>query len=141
MMTKNLIEEINKHNTNNLEIMEELNDIIVGYNINSEEELLEFEKSNFNNYNLDEILNELLDIYYADTSIYEYYDIADLAKLEDYENLIKASNNIHDKCLYTLLLLDYARIKLYLPYQAYKLILNDELKGEYDEYFYNLDFE
>ncbi len=137
-----LIEKIKQHQgNNNKRICNELIDAINDYNINSEEELLNYENKFFIETDLNKRIDMKYKEYLADTSRFEFLDNDDFLNLDEYEKLLNESNDSLEKCKYLILIYDYINFMLYFPYEAYLLIIKDNLKGKYDDSVRDFDDE
>ena len=124
-----LIEEIKNHQTSNNEsICEQLIDIIEYYNITSKEELLEHENKFFVDTDLSKKIDAKYKEYLLDVTRFDDADNSDLNNISEYEKLMNNSNNDLDKCKYLILIYDYVGYGLYFPYEAYLLMLDDNMK-------------
>ncbi|MBQ6497291.1 MAG: hypothetical protein IJI58_01085 [Bacilli bacterium] len=123
-----LIEEIEKHKSkNNSNVCEELIERIKDYNIKSKEELLTHENSYFYENDLDKKIDQKYKSYVLDYTRLDNATNSDIIKLKEYEaNMKKATNNL-EKCKYLILIYDYVGYELAFPYEAYLLIVSDNL--------------
>ena len=123
-----LIEEIEKHKSkNNSNVCEELIERIKDYNIKSKEELLTHENSYFYENDLDKKIDQKYKSYILDYTRLDNATNSDIIKLKEYEaNMKKATNNL-EKCKYLILIYDYVGYELAFPYEAYLLIVSDNL--------------
>lgn len=123
-----LIEEIEKHKSkNNSSVCEELIERIKDYNIKSKEELLTHENSYFYENDLDKKIDQKYKSYILDYTRLDNATNSDIIKLKEYEaNMKKATNNL-EKCKYLILIYDYVGYELAFPYEAYLLIVSDNL--------------
>ena len=123
-----LIEEIEKHKSkNNSNVCEELIERIKDYNIKSKEELLTHENSYFYETDLDKKIDQKYKSYVLDYTRLDNATNSDIIKLKEYEaNMKKATNNL-EKCKYLILIYDYVGYELAFPYEAYLLIVSDNL--------------
>lgn len=123
-----LIEEIEKHkNKNNTSVCEKLIEIIKEYNINSEEDLLKHENQYFYDTDLDNKIDKKYKSYILDVTRFDDVTNADIIQLKEYEKALKKANNSLEKCKYLILIYDYIDYQLAFPYEAYLLIISDNL--------------
>lgn len=125
---KELIEEIEKHKVkNNSSICENLIETINDYNINSKEELLIHENNYFYDNNLDKKIELKYKEYIMDITRLDNATNSDIIKLKEYEAAMKRATNSLEKCKYLILIYDYLGYELEFPYEAYLLIISDNL--------------
>ena len=135
-----LIEEIRKHSDkNNMRICNQLIDVIEDYNIQTKEDLLKRENNMFSSKDLKEKLDIKYQDYLSDTSYIELLDNKDMNNLQEYERLYLKANIDLEKCKYLMLIYDYINYMLFFPYEAFLLIMSDNLKGRYDDEVRDLD--
>lgn len=123
-----LIEELEKHKySNNDDICEKLIDIIKNNKINSKEELLAYENKSFNDSNLEAKIDIKYKEYILDVTRFDNATNSDIIKLKEYEYALEKATDTMEKCKYLILIYEYVGYMLFFPYEAYLLIINDNL--------------
>lgn len=123
-----LIEELEKHKySNNDDICEKLIDIIKNNKINSKEELLAYENKSFNDSNLEAKIDIKYKEYILDVTRFDNATNSDIIKLKEYEDALEKATDTMEKCKYLILIYEYVGYMLFFPYEAYLLIINDNL--------------
>lgn len=123
-----LIEEIEKHKSkNNSNVCEDLIKRIKDYNIKSKEELLTHENSYFYETDLDKKIDQKYKSYILDYTRLDNATNSDIIRLKEYEENMKRVTNSLEKCKYLILIYDYIGYELAFPYEAYLLIISDNL--------------
>ena len=127
----NLIRNLLKHqNKDNLPITKELSDIIKKSNIQTLEQLKEFEEEIFktNNKKLSkkEKINYAFEIMIPSYD-YEFLTFEEIQIYKTYRNNILTMENDDEKIKNLIKLYSLANRELVFPFEAYNLIINDEL--------------
>ena len=117
-----------KMNENNMKMINQLEEIINGFNIKDEKSLQELEENFFviDNEKVDKIEFCLRKIN-NDDYIFEFMPSEDVRKLHELKDLFNAEENYEKKLFYLVKMFDIAGYDLYLPYTAYKHIMNGDL--------------
>ena len=123
-----LIDELQAHKSkNNTSVCEELIEIIKEHKINSKEELLAYENEYFYDDDLDKKIDQKYKSYILDYTRFDNATNSDIIKLNEYEEAMKKVPNSLEKCKYLILIYDYIGYELAFPYEAYSLIITDNL--------------
>ena len=108
-------------------VKEDLIKRIKDYNIKSKEELLTHENSYFYETDLDKKIDQKYKSYILDYTRLDNATNSDIIKLKEYEANMKRVTNSLEKCKYLILIYDYIGYELAFPYEAYLLIISDNL--------------
>ncbi len=124
----NLLKNINEHKEkNNISVCYHLYNFIDEHNINTEEELMDFENK-LHITNDIKIRNKLkYDAYVSDITHLEKLDENAIAELVKYEDLYLTEIDDVMKIKYLILIYEINEWEMVFPYAAYKLIIKDLL--------------
>ena len=123
---KELLNNIDLHkNNNDTNICYLLFNYIYDHKINTLEELQDKEDKYFNTNDIKKRLDECYNNFLVDYSHLEELNQNDMAKLLSYSELYKKSNDIDIKTKCIVYMYDILGWSFLLPYQTYKLIVQD----------------